>query len=472
MASIPRPGLASTSQMARAARLSLRLRSSCTRRQNGSSVVPVGRMLLAWRSARPESALVGLLLVTVHGIEQPTLAASTHFVCALGFVAASFRWRYRVIAHFGVWLLLLATLWSLWAVVPDQRDVWGVVVAGEALVLATAALLLTRFHRLRDACRDVASAAGLLAPTFALFALSFVREPTVTGILFLLAATAIVLASLYRQRELTWAGSLIGLLAIAHLLAFPMDFSPGVCPSCWHFFFTQRWRLSRQFCCGERSGVSRPMKSQTHQLIEDRKPTAPGGLRRSARPGCSPTRCGSLPASHHVWPCCCCLFPKWGTRYCGPHLQSGPAFCGWQRHSLGTNVVRSPRFRRLSLGQLGCLASPGLKIKTGSRVRSASSICALQAYGLAISILSIGWELARRASRSWTVAREMWNEFRPSLDRVVLAGLVVGQLLLVAGGLLPHVVAELTPIGVRLQSSRLRKACKSGVLEPGYFWGR
>ena len=53
----------------------------------------------------------------VRGGHAPRLAA--------GFVAAGFRWRYRVVRQAGVWLVLLASLWTLWATRPDRRACWG-----------------------------------------------------------------------------------------------------------------------------------------------------------------------------------------------------------------------------------------------------------------------------------------------------------------------------------------------------------
>ena len=72
---------------------------------------------------------------------------------------------------------------------------------------------------------------------------------------------------------------------------------------------------------------------------------------------------------------------------------------------------------------------------------------ALQAYGIAIGLLSVGWLSAHRALHPLESVRKLWAEVRPSVDQVVLGGIILGQLLLAAGGILPAIVQELTPVG-------------------------
>ncbi len=171
-------------------------------------------------------SVVALLFVTIHGIDQPQWALATHLACAAGFIAASFRWRLRIIAQVGVWLLVPATLWGLWATVPHERDVWGIVLAAESLLFAFVAVGLRPFALLRIACRDVAGATAILAPVLALFSANFPHEWTHSGTLFLIATTALVLAGLYRLPALTGIGSFVALVGFAHLAAFTLALEP------------------------------------------------------------------------------------------------------------------------------------------------------------------------------------------------------------------------------------------------------
>jgi hypothetical protein len=69
---------------------------------------------------------------------------------------------------------------------------------------------------------------------------------------------------------------------------------------------------------------------------------------------------------------------------------------------------------------------------------------ALQAYGVGLGVVSLAWVVARLALRSSRTAADIGlTGF--TVDRVVLAGLVVGQLALALVGVGPGVVAELTP---------------------------
>jgi hypothetical protein len=79
---------------------------------------------------------------------------------------------------------------------------------------------------------------------------------------------------------------------------------------------------------------------------------------------------------------------------------------------------------------------------------------AVQAYGVAVGLLSVGWVAARRALRGNDRVRDLWSAVRPPMDAWVLGGLLVGQLAAAGVGLAPAVVAELTPAG-RLPSLRV-----------------
>ncbi len=397
---------------------------------------------LCLASGAAGAAIVALLLVTVHGPELPMLAAGVHLACAAGFIVASLRWRFRVVSLFGVWLLIPATLWFLWAVRPDQPGVWGLAVGGEGMALALAALALPRLPRLRDACRDVAGAAGLLSLALPLFEVGALRHLTTSGILFFLTATALILATLYRRRGLVWAGSLVGLLALAQVLTFPL----GV----------ETWRLAVLLALLVHATAALGSATLIRQANREGESARWLGLfteplRFSARL----TSCLAVPflivpdaglaalwAAFAAWAGVLWLASSfvWKDRGAFPAFQVALT---WAAGLLGFAWVERQEWFPGPLGVIDPRA--------------------LQAYGLAVAVLSVGWELARQVLRPRAVIADLWDSVRPSADRVVLAALVAGQLLLAAGGLLPFVVAELTPAGAAPVFYPLAEA--------GHVWG-
>ena len=85
---------------------------------------------------------LGLLLVSWHGTEQPATAAFAHFAGALGLLASNYRWKRRALAHGGLWLVLVGTLWALWWQAPNRLALWGFVLGVESLALAVSAVAL------------------------------------------------------------------------------------------------------------------------------------------------------------------------------------------------------------------------------------------------------------------------------------------------------------------------------------------
>src|SRR6185437_3285476 len=106
-----------------------------------------------------------LLITAWHGIESPWSAVVVYTLAALCALALHVRWRRPALPHTGLGLLVAASLWSLWAIAPDTRALWGFIVALESAILAIAAL---GPHPLRRACRDVAAVAAVLALVLAL----------------------------------------------------------------------------------------------------------------------------------------------------------------------------------------------------------------------------------------------------------------------------------------------------------------
>ncbi len=359
---------------------------------------------------------VGLGMSNFHGREQPSLAAAAHLAAGLGLVAAQFRWRAQFVAQLGVWLLLPTVLWSLWSLLPEQREVWGLVVAIEGMVLALGGAFLPGQTRLRRACRDVAGAATLLAGGLTLTTPGFLDEYIHTVTLFGMTAATLILAGSYQQRLLTWVGSLLGLAGLALLSATVLEVQSG--PKVLLLAFLSHATLA--------------IAGTTVLWRGDAVYFPP--LRSSALLSiCFALLLLLFPPSGQVlaW----AGLAGWlGLLWLGVALlwQEKGAFVAvqgvltWSAILAGVAWVEQQTwFSGLPMG----LVDPR----------------ALQGIGLAVALLSLVWGVVRLLLYSSQVAQRLWNAFQPSVDQWVLGGLVVGQLLLAAWGLLPALVAELIP---------------------------
>jgi hypothetical protein len=394
-------------------------------------------------------AAAGLMLVTAHGIEEPEIAAWTHLAAAAGFIVASFRWQLRVVAQVGVWLLLLATLWGLWATIPQQPVYWGLVISIEGLVLASVAIALGRagqpkLFRLQMACRDVAAAAAILGPLIGLGAAQFPRGSIYSATLFAVAATVLILAGLYRLRGLTWIGSLAAVLAFAHLFRFTFDWEPRYA-ILLAMLIHSTLALVAAFL--SRSGTPAPVETTpaegTAPASEDRSPSPANWivvysepLRLSARL----TSCLGVPLL---------LIPASGLAgaWAGLAAWTGALWL------VGAIVWRErgafPAFQAVITWAAGLAAFAWVERQEWFATSRFGAVDprALQAYGLAVGLLSVAWLAVRRALSEHELVKKLWAELRPSVDQVVLGALVVGQFLLAAGAILPAVVEELAPLG-------------------------
>ena len=173
----------------------------------------------------------GLFLVTINGPEEPLTAALVHAMCAFGLLASNYRWRLRVVAHGGLWLVLVGSLWALHAAVPGEMARWGFVVALEALGFAGLGLLLKgpgagATALLCRAARDVSIAAAILTPFLAGYLRAAPNSPWDTGTLFALALTGLALARLTGAPLATYLGSAAGFLGLLHLGIITWDWMP------------------------------------------------------------------------------------------------------------------------------------------------------------------------------------------------------------------------------------------------------
>jgi hypothetical protein len=358
------------------------------------------------------AAAVALLVVSVRGLEAPFVAAGVHVLCAVGFVAAGRRWRYRAVPEVGVWLLLPATLWLMWAVWPDARDRWGLVVALEGLTLAVVAWGFGRFRYLRGACADVAGAAAVLAVALGLSASDLPHGEAHTGTLFAVAATGFVLAEVFTVRWLAWIGSLVGLVGLTHLTVYTVELRPVTL-------------------------------AVLVALVGHAAAAVAGALVLRGRLLADPLRLSGRLTSVLAVPLFLIPDPTLALTWVGLAVAVGLVW-------LALAVVWRepggfPAFQAALTAAAALTAVAWVARQSWVEVSSLkfADPRAWQAYGLAVALLGLGWVFARRVVQRWSVVR-------PSVDQVALGTVVAGQLVLAWWGVLPAVVAELTPVGATL----------------------
>lgn len=153
------------------------------------------------------AAAAALLLTTSHGLLSPGTAALSHAGAAAVALLVSRRRGERVLPEAAGILAVVGTLWGLHALVPEDRAVWGVVLAGEALVLAAAGWLCRAMNSpaLARASGRTAALAGAAGLAFAVLSGSFATEYAHTWTTSLVAA-AILVAAVGRRDPWLFAG--------------------------------------------------------------------------------------------------------------------------------------------------------------------------------------------------------------------------------------------------------------------------
>ncbi|HVK12387.1 MAG TPA: zinc ribbon domain-containing protein [Gemmataceae bacterium] len=351
-------------------------------------------------------AAVGLFVVSIRGLDHPAVAAGAHVAAAAGFLWASGRWPFRVVAQVGAWLLLPATLWALQAIAPGRLAVWGSVIAAEGLVLA-----LTGFvgGRRGAAARDVAGATVLLALGLGLGHAHQPAQLAHTGTLAAVTATLFVLARHYRRSEFTWLGSVVGLLVLVHLIGYPLDVRP------WTAVVLTSV-LAHATATTIAAYLVRP--ALYAQPLRECARIAPGLamlLLFVPAVGLGLTWAGLAAWAGSLWLAMALL---WRERFAFALFQGTLT---WAAVLVGVAWVA----RQDGVGYFEPRA--------------------LFAYGVAVAALSVAWVVAARALRDVPRVRELWDEVRPSVDRLVLGGLVVAFACLALAQVAGGVNAELTP---------------------------
>jgi hypothetical protein len=351
-----------------------------------------------------------LLTTACHGIESPWPAAIVHGLSAVCVLTLYARWRRPALPYCGLGLFVAASLWGLWAMAPDNLALWGFVLALESLVLASAAVAA---HPLRDACRAIAAVAAVLALGLALFAPEFPAEKLHTGTAALLALTAFVLAHLSRRLELTWLGSAFLFAAVSHLLIWDLD----------------DWALPRPLLmallahatlalCGALLLQARRWRFWLVlylPLLQSAVLTSLAAVPLLLVPGVA----ARLLAGYTLW-----LALVWLTIAI---LRRSP---GW-----------------FSTCQMAVSGAVVFAVHAGLSEQDWFDPYSLQAYGIGLGLLGLGWIAARMMLSGNARVRELWEGSWPSWDRVMLGVLVAGQFALAVWSIAPGVVAEVRPAG-------------------------
>ena len=391
------------------------------------------------------AGFTGLLIATVNGPEYPIHAATAHAACAVGLLASNPRWRLRVAAHGGLWLLLVATLWAMFAAYPRDFARWGFAVSLESLAFAGLALLLKHYRHgatalLRRAGRDVSIAAAALAALGTGFAVSARYAPNSqwhAGSLFALAVTGLALARLTGAPLATYLGSAAAVFGVIHLGAFTFDGRPDF----------------RPYLVGLLALSTVVTLAATLLRRQERVFALP--LRRSAQviSGVAALILFFPPAAHALeWAGCA-------------------AWLGlvWLALALVWRERSAFSVFQLALTLAGVLL--GVAWVNGQDWHPSTSLgffepAALHIYAIAVGLLGLLWVATRHQLRANTTARQLWTDQLWSAERVILAVVVVAQFALAAWAVLPEVKAELSPLGwryFRAEPVELAQAFGSGA---------
>jgi hypothetical protein len=365
--------------------------------------------------------VIGLALVSAHGANNPYPAALAHAAAALGLLATNVRWKRLALAHGGLWLALGATLWALWALGPRRPDLWGFVVAVEALVLAAGAVGLrgtsgAALALLRRAAGDVAFGVCALAIVLSVSS-GTLRSDWHTGTLFALALSGLALARLTTWPALTWAGSLTALLGFVH------------------------------FALQANDGKFDPLAIETAIMTHVTCATlAALACRQQASVFGDPFRFSARLSSVFAVPLL--FWVPFGLAYVSALLAVwlGAVWLAfvllWKERGAFSAFQAAITLAGLLLA-FGWIEQQSWWATTGLRHRDPR---ALHAFGIALAALALVWTGARRALQPLPRAREIWCGNPLSLDRFVLGATVIGFLMLAVVAVAPVARAELTAL--------------------------
>jgi hypothetical protein len=394
---------------------------------------------VSYLAAAVALGLVSLAVVFLGGADEAAWAALACGAYAATALALNVRWRRTGLAYGGLALAVLATLWGVHEGGLMAAPLRALAVVAESLLLAGAAVLAYRTHRKDEdgagagsvwdsipaaAWRDTAAAAAALALGLAVVAPGFPAGEAHAATAAVLALTACALAWSYRRVPLTWLGSALLLAAILHGLLVALRQPP----------------TALTFVAGLLAHATAALAL----AAATRRAAPEGHLLRRLFAG--PLQQSGLLAT--AWAAGLLPFAL------GPG-ETGVAalYAGWLA-ALWLAVSWAERRPVLfSLGQLAVAVAVLLGVSwwldgrawVAGNPAGLADPRSLHAYGVALAAFSLAWMAVRAGLRRHETAQALLEPPWPTVDQVVLAAVVLGQLVLAVAGALPGAVTELTP---------------------------
>ena len=411
------------------------------------------------------AAVVGLMLVTIHGFERPPgddalRATVLYALYGAGSLALTARWRRAELNYLGLSLLTAASMWFLWWGQAGQvTPIWATVLAAEALLMgAIAAVLQGRFARQPDGAwvaNPKALKSGTLADQYRIpllhlaeiVALVALGVGVLTGLsdqaTLLPVVTAACLATLcfllawtYRSAPRTWVGSLLVLTGLIHTLWLNYPELIGL-PR-----LSVLVGLLAHSTLAVAAGVLLDAwtKSRSHPSLQETvgrvfsKPLGESALLSSAL-GVPLLAFEFASGTMSTWSLALCLF--W--------LAAVWLVISWRNRHAGLFAAHQAVLALAVLvATTAWLEHPQSWVKEFPRDLYFHPQ-SLQSYGIGLGLLSLLWMVVRIAVRSDQVAERLLDPKGPAVDRVIRHAVVCFQFLLVGWHLLPGFGYELLP---------------------------
>ena len=394
-------------------------------------------------------AVAGLSLVTFWGIRGGTADAlraailyAAYGISSLGLVA---RWRRIELSYLGITLLAAAPLWLLYwhPATHEFGPLWAAVVAGEALALVLISLGLSGkkgSSSLADLYRrplaHLAEIGGGVALALGIASAADASQtPAPIATTLCLAAVCFLMAWHYRTPLRTWAGSLIVLAGALHTLV--VNYPDWV---------DQPWLmalLGHATVAALAGMLGDAWVKATGRASAEQQDALAGDVRRVlSQPLCYSALLSSIlsiPALMlQPWP------SATATAVCLFWLSAVWGVLAWRQCSRGLFAAHQAVLTAAVVATVTAWLERAEWITDFAQ--AANDPRNLQAYGIGLGLLSLGWIAARtmalRRSGNWSSLLQD----RPSVDLVVRHLVVAAHLALVAICLGGGVLAELTGV--------------------------
>lgn len=439
-------------------------------------------------------ALVGLLLVTFHGLRvsdspDPVRAAVLYAVYGGGCLALVARWRRVELGYLGLNLLASAPMWLLWWMQPRLGQTWAPVLGAEALIMAVVAALLHRHYARRPqaAWKLAADTPGppavadlyrvpllrvaeVLAPLAVLAAIGaelwaaapVANCPWPVLAAGLIAAFYLLAAWGYRSPQRTWVGSMVVLAGLVHTLTLNYtDWTDRPWPSLAVALLTHA-TLAVAVGLVLTDAVLDAWKKRRAADLRDGQPAGEALQHVFGRPLSETALLSSaltlvaLPVellggqASTVW-VSCCLF--W--------LAAIWLVIAWRKRDA---LLLSAHQVMLTMAALTAVTAwlkhPQAWVESlpGDLFHPHS----LQAYGLVLGLLSLAWVAVRIALRESKTARKLLDPEWPAVDWIVRHAVVWLQLLLLVSYRSAGLQQELLPAADKVTPWQTA-ACGSGA---------